>query len=69
MALGKVNRNEKWRFNDLVFTKTCSICGITVEWQADTPEKNTANNFHTHLYKSGWSLRGLFVKQWVCDQH
>lgn len=71
MALGRVNRNEKWRLNDIVFVKECSQCGVTVEWQAADPNQNNANNFHTHLFTIGWKKQGGFLRReaWVCNNH
>jgi len=70
-----VDRNSKWRFDDIVYMKTCAECGIKVEWQASKPETNTQNNFHTYLYHTkGWRLRsigpfGLGGKEWICELH
>lgn len=72
MGLIKMDRNDKWRLNDLVFTKSCQICGIKVEWQHEDPVHNSQNNFHRHLYSKGWKLKylGLFQPRgWCCELH
>ena len=68
----RMDRNEKWRQDDLVFTKTCSECGITVEWQHSEQSQNNQNNFHKHLYDKGWSVKSLGFLQgrgWFCELH
>lgn len=67
-----MDRNYKWRMNDLVFYKTCGICGIKVEWQHEDPRQNNQNNFYSHLYEKGWKLKRLSFlgpKEWVCERH
>lgn len=75
MAIGRVDRNPKWRFDDIVFMETCAECGVKVEWQSSDPVQNNQNNFRDHLYRvKGWALRsrgflGMGGKEWVCELH
>lgn len=75
MRMTHVDRNPKWRLGDIVYMKTCAECSVKVEWQAELPEDNTANNFHTYLYnQKGWRQRnvgifGLGGKEWICELH
>lgn len=67
-----MDRNSKWRMNDLVFTKNCAICDIKVEWQHDEPVHNNQNNFYKHLYNKGWQKKRLSFlggREWVCEKH
>lgn len=74
MALGRIDRNAKWRLNDVVYYENCAECKVKVEWQHSDPNQNNANNFHSHLYAIGWRQRnvGLFGmggKEWICNKH
>jgi hypothetical protein len=66
---GQMDRNPKWRFNDIVFYEECSVCGVKVEWQAERQEDNDQNHFRTALFEKGWKKRGFLFPQWVCDRH
>ena len=64
---GRVDRNPKWRLNDIVFFETCGICDTKVEWQHENPDENNQNNFRAALYDKGWKKR--FLMGWVCEKH
>lgn len=68
-----VDRNHKWRLNDMVFYEKCELCEIKIEWQAENPQDNTANNFRIYLTRTaGWKKQrhGLFGPMvWVCNNH